>query len=368
MTDFIGLQSQQKLIRAKIDHAISKVLDHGKFVFGPEVEELEETLAQYCGAKYCISVSDGTMGLLLALNAYDLQAGDEVITTPFSYFATLESILHSGATPVFVDINPVTFNIDEKLIEEKITNKTKAILAVSLFGQCANFKEINKIAKKHNLIVIEDAAQSFGATHHGVKSCNLSNVAVTSFFPTKPLGCYGDGGACFTNDDQIAEKLKLLRNHGTVARNEHCLIGHNSRLDTIQAAILLTKLKIFDNEIGLRNKISEQYDKFLPNNITRPKILPQNTSVYAQYTIKCLSRNTLVEILKTHNVAHSTHYHIPLYKQYCYQKNTNENFPKSQAVSEQCLSLPMHPYLDLSTIKKTFNSLYTHPPDTPSNL
>ena len=242
---FIDLQSQYQTIKPKIDGRINNVLDHGQYILGPEVEELEKELSKFVGVKHCISASSGTDTLLMSLMALDIGYGDEVITSPFTFISTVEVIALLGAKPVFVDINPRTYNLDHHLIEEKISSKTKAIMPVSLYGQCPDFDKINAIANKHNLPVIEDAAQSFGAKYKGKRSCSLSTIGSTSFFPSKPLGCYGDGGALFTDDDEIAKSLREIRAHGQDRRYHHPRVGINGRLDTLQAAILLEKLSIF---------------------------------------------------------------------------------------------------------------------------
>lgn len=352
--EFIDLKSQQKLIRQNLEKRINAVLDHGQYIMGPEIEELEKKLAQYVGAKHCISNANGTDALLLALMAFDVQPGDEVITTPFSFFATTEVISFMKAVPVFVDINPETYNIDPKLIEAKITKKTKAIIPVSLYGQCADFDAINAVAKKHNIPVIEDAAQSFGATYKGKKSCNLSTMSCTSFFPSKPLGGYGDGGACFTNDDDLANKLRVLRLHGQAKRYYHTHIGMNGRLDTLQAAILLAKLELFEGEVQKREKIGARYTKALSSLARTQKIEDGNTCVYAQYTIEVDNRDQFIEKLKTLGVPTAVHYPIPLHLQPVYEKDGFKvgDFPLSEKAAARVVSLPMHPYLDEATQDK----------------
>lgn len=350
--DFINLKAQQDLIKKPLDNAIQRVLSHGHYVMGPEVFELEEKLSEFIGNKYCVTSSSGTTALLLALLALDISSGDEVITTPFTFVSPVEVISLLKATPVFVDIDPLTFNLDPKKLEKAITEKTKAIIAVGLFGQTSNLNEINKIAEKYNIPVIEDAAQSFGATHYNQYSCNLTKIACTSFFPAKPLGCYGEGGACFTNDDEIAEKLKYLRHHGEKKRYVHDIIGINGRLETLQAAILLEKLKIFPNEIKLRQEVAENYTMRIKNIVDCPHILPENTSVYAQYTIKTDNREKLQQALSKKQIPSAIHYPNPIHFQpaYRYLGYMQGDFPVAEMVSKRVLSLPMHPYLSVKDI------------------
>ncbi|MFV8258344.1 DegT/DnrJ/EryC1/StrS family aminotransferase [Bdellovibrio bacteriovorus] len=345
--EFIDLKSQQKRIQKQIQERINTVLTNGQYIMGPEVFELEERLAKYTGSKHCISNANGTDALMLALMAIGIKPGDEVITTPFSFFATSEVISFFGAVPVFVDIDRETYNIDASRIEEKITKKTKAIIPVSLYGQCADYDAIEAIAAKHGIVTIEDAAQSFGATYKGKKSCNLTTISCTSFFPSKPLGCYGDGGACFTNDDKIAEKIKVLRTHGQARRYYHTDIGMNARLDTLQAAILLAKMEIFDDEIQLRHKVAARYNKLLEGIAPIQRILPENTSAYAQYTIEVDNRDSFIEKMKTLGVPTAVHYPIPLHLQPVYAGQYQKgSYPKSELAASRVVSLPMHPYLD----------------------
>ena len=284
---FIDLKAQYNLIKENVDKRIQKVLDHQKFIMGPEIQELEETLAEYVGVKHCIGVANGTDALQISMMALGIGPGDEVITTPFSFIATAETIVLLGAKPVFVDIDPKTYNINPVLIEQAITPKTKAIMPVSLYGQCADFDRINQIAAKHNIPVIEDGAQSFGATYKGKKSCSLSTIGCTSFFPSKPLGAYGDAGACFTDNDELAKTIREIRVHGQDRRYHHPRIGVNGRLDTLQAAILLAKFEIFPKEVEARSQIGQKYSELLKNtDVITPYIEPHNTSVYAQYTVQ----------------------------------------------------------------------------------
>lgn len=351
--EFIDLKSQQARIQKSLQERMNKVLANGQYIMGPEVAELESVLAKFTGSKHCITNANGTDALLLALMALGVKAGDEIITTPFSFFATAEVISFIGAIPVFVDIEPDTYMIDPKLIEAKITKKTKAIIPVSLYGQCADYDAINEIAVKYNLPVIEDAAQSFGASYKGRLSCNLTTISCTSFFPSKPLGCYGDGGACFTNDDALAEKLRVLRSHGQAKRYYHTEVGMNSRLDTLQAAILLSKMEIFAEEILLRDKIGARYTQLLGDKVKVQKILAHNKSAYAQYTIEVDNRDQFIEALKKEGVPTAVHYPIPLHLQPVYEgQHKRGEYPLSEQAASRVVSLPMHPYLDEATQDK----------------
>ena len=292
---FIDLKSRHQLIGNKINARVQQVMDHGQFILGPEVREVEEKLAQYTGSKHCVTVSSGTDSLLISLMALGIGAGDEVITVPYTWISTAEVISLLGAKPVFVDIRPDTWNMDETLLEAAITEKTKAIMPVSIYGQCSDMDAINAIAEKYNLPVIEDAAQSFGATYEGKKSCNLSTIGSTSFFPSKPLGCYGDGGALFTNDDELAEKFRWIRVHGQERKHHHPILGINGRMDTIQAAILLEILEVFPEEVQKREQLGQTYSEVLAHldGLETPRIGELNTSVYAQYTILAKQREQI---------------------------------------------------------------------------
>ena len=342
---FIDLKAQYKLIEEDVNARIKKVLEHGRFIMGPEVQELEERLADYTGAKYCIGVSSGTDALQIAMMALGVGSGDEVITTPFTFVATAETIALLGAKPVYVDIKPDTYNIDPRLLEAAITPKTKAIMPVSLYGQCADFDEINAIAEKHGIPVIEDGAQSFGATYKGQKSCNLSTIGCTSFFPSKPLGGYGDAGACFTSDPELAKAMKEIRVHGQDKRYHHPKIGVNGRLDTIQAAILLSKFEIFPGEVEARKRIGGRFSQLLSDVTVIPPFIEKfNTSVYAQYTILVDNRGKIQAGLNEKEIPTAVHYPVPLHKQPAFQDNTC-NVPIAEKISERVLSLPMHPLL-----------------------
>ncbi|WMG19355.1 DegT/DnrJ/EryC1/StrS family aminotransferase [Acinetobacter johnsonii] len=347
MIEFIDLKAQQSRIKAEIDAGIQRVLAHGQYILGPEVAELEEKLATYVGAKYCITCANGTDALQIAQMAFGIGPGDEVITPGFTYIATAETVAILGATPVYVDVNPKTYNLDVEQLEAAITPRTKAIIPVSLYGQCADFDAINAIAAKYNLPVIEDAAQSFGATYKGRKSCNLSTVACTSFFPSKPLGCYGDGGAIFTNDEELAKVIRQIARHGQDRRYHHIRIGVNSRLDTLQAAILLPKLEILDDEIQARQRVAETYTQLLNEVgiLTTPFIESYNTSAWAQYTIQVDYRSEVQEKLKVQGIPTAVHYPIPLNKQPAVA-NENAILLVGDAIAERVMSLPMHPYLE----------------------
>lgn len=343
---FIDLAAQQARIKDKIDAGIQAVLSHGQYILGPEVSELEEKLAAFTGAKHCITCANGTDALQIAQMAFGIGPGDEVITPGFTYIATAETVALLGAKPVYVDVCPKTYNLDPQLLEAAITPKTKAIIPVSLYGQCADFDAINAIANKYGIPVIEDAAQSFGATYKGQQSCNLSTVACSSFFPSKPLGCYGDGGVIFTNDDELAKVLRQIARHGQDRRYHHIRVGVNSRLDTLQAAILLPKLEIFAQEVSLRQKVAANYDQLLNQaGITStPFVETHNTSVYAQYTIQVDNREQVQAKLKKAGIPTAVHYPIPLNKQPAVA-DSSVQLPMGDAVAEKVMSLPMHPYL-----------------------
>ena len=357
---FIDLKSRHKLIGDKINARIQKVMDHGQFILGPEVREVECKLAQYTGSKHCVTVSSGTDALLIALMALEVGAGDEVITVPYTWISTAEVIALLGAKPVFVDIRPDSWNMDSALLEATITDKTKAIMPVSIYGQCPDIDAINKIAHKYNLPVIEDAAQSFGATYKDKKSCNLSTIGSTSFFPSKPLGCYGDGGALFTNDDELAEKFRWIRIHGQERKHHHPILGVNGRMDTIQAAILLEILEVFPDEVARRKEIGERYTTGLNNlnDLETPLIAENNSSVFAQYTILSKNRVSIQSNLKEKDIPSVSYYSVPLHLQPVF-KNLGHNgvFPIAEKVANQCLSLPMSPYLSEHDQKNVINTI-----------
>lgn len=353
---FIDLKSRHQLIGDKINSRIQKVMDHGQFILGPEVRELEQKLAEYTGSKHCVTVSSGTDSLLIALMALGIGVGDEVITVPYTWISSAEVIALLGAKPVFVDIRSETWNMDEALVEAAITDKTKAIMPVSIYGQCADMDAVNLIAEKYNLPVIEDAAQSFGATYKGKKSCNLSTIGSTSFFPSKPLGCYGDGGALFTDDDELAEKFRWIRVHGQECKHHHPILGVNGRMDTIQAAILLETLEVFPDEVVKRQIIGERYLSSLSkvNGLETPQIAKNNSSVFAQFTILSKNRQIISKKLKENDIPSVSYYSVPLHLQTVFEYLNHKvgDFPVTEKVADQCLSLPMSPYLSGHEISK----------------
>lgn len=344
--EFIDLHAQQVRLRERIDAAIRAVLAHGQYILGPEVAELEARLAAFTGARHCITVANGTDALQIAQMALGIGHGDEVISPGFSYFATAESTALLGAKPVFVDIDPYTYNMDPALLEAAITPRTRAIIPVSLYGQCADFDAINAVAARHGLPVVEDAAQSFGAQYRGRRSCNLSTIACTSFFPSKPLGCYGDGGALFTNDDALAMAMRQIARHGQDRRYHHVRIGVNSRLDTLQAAILLPKFDILEDELILRQRVADRYARLLEKiGIDAPRIEAGNTSSFAQYTIRVPNRDLVQDGLRAAGIPTAVHYPLPLHRQPA-TLNESVQLPNAEAAAREVLSLPMHPYLD----------------------
>jgi len=346
--NFIDLQAQYLEYQTEIDQEVLEVFSSAQFIGGEKLNRIENSLATYTGAKHAIGCSSGTDALLLALMALDIGAGDEVITTPFTFIATAEVIALLGATSIFVDIESDTYNIDAKKIESAITERTKAIIPVSLYGQCADMDAINYIASKHNIPVIEDACQSFGATYNGKKSCNLSTIGCTSFFPSKPLGAYGDGGAIFTSDDALAAKMRMLLNHGQNERYKHKYIGINGRLDAVQAAVLNVKLKHFEKEVQEREEIGARYSDLLEDtDVITPKIKEGNTSVYAQYSIRVKDREAMVEKLTEQEIPTAVHYPVPLHLQEAFEYLGYKvgDFPISEEIAGQIMSLPMSPYL-----------------------
>jgi UDP-2-acetamido-2-deoxy-ribo-hexuluronate aminotransferase len=370
---FIDLAAQQKRIRAKIEKNLAKVLDHGSYIMGPEVSMLENTLADYCGVKNAVSCASGTDALLMALMAYDVKSGDAIFTTPFTFISTAEVIALLGATPIFVDIDPVTFNIDSQKIERTIealkTNdpsihafpssiasggklKPRGIIAVDLFGLPADYDRIESIANEHGLFVIEDAAQSFGAEYNGKKACSFGSIACTSFFPAKPLGAYGDGGMCFTNDDELSERLRSIRIHGKgTDKYDNVRIGINGRLDTLQAAVLLAKFDIFKDEIELRNKMARRYSELLfEAPVVTPVVPSRSKSAWAQYSILAedkKQRTAFQHNLKQAGIPTAIYYPKPLHIQTAFSSLGYRvgDFPVSEDAAERIFSLPMHPYL-----------------------
>lgn len=356
--EFIDLKTQYQRLKSQIDAGIQRVLDHGQYILGPEVAELEEKLAAYTGAKYCITCANGTDALQIAQMALGIGPGDEVITPGFTYIATAETVALLGAKPVYVDIDPRTYNLDPQLLEAAITPRTKAIIPVSLYGQCADYDAINAIAEKHGIPVIEDAAQSFGATYKGRKSCNLTTIACTSFFPSKPLGCYGDGGAIFTNDEELAKVIRQIARHGQDRRYHHVRVGVNSRLDSIQAAILLPKLDILEEEILLRNEVAKAYSCLISNidGSKPPFIEAHNTSVWAQYTIRVNNREFLQQGLRGLNIPTAVHYPTPLNKQPAVEDGSAV-LPIGNMLAEEVMSLPMHPYMSTANVERVVGAI-----------
>lgn len=346
---FIDLKSRHFLIKDQINARIQTVMEHGQFILGPEVRELEQKLAEYTGSKHCITVSSGTDSLLIALMALGVGAGDEIVTVPYTWISTAEVVALLGAKTVFVDIRSDTWNMDERLLESVITEKTKAIMPVSIYGQTSDMDAINAIAQKYNLPIIEDAAQSFGATYKGKKSCNLSSIGSTSFFPSKPLGCYGDAGALFTDNDEWAERFRWIRVHGQERKHHHPIVGLNGRMDTLQAAILLAVLEVFPQEVSCREEIGARYSSGLSGleGLSVPVVPRGNTSVYAQYTILSDRRSDIQEALKKHDIPSVSYYSVPLHLQPVFSELGHKfgDFPVAEKVANECLSLPMSPYL-----------------------
>jgi len=350
--DFANLQLQYQTYKKEIDNNIQNVLNKSNYILGEEVQILEQELQKFTGVKYAITCSSGTDALLLALMAIDIQPGDEVITTPFTWISTGEMIALLKAKPVFVDIEPDTYNIDASLIEKSITKKTKAIMPVSLYGQPADMDKIQAIADKHNLKVIIDGAQSFGSTYNDKTDSNLGNISITSFFPSKPLGCYGDGGAVFTNNDGYKEKIKMLRVHGQSERNHHKYIGIGGRMDTIQAAVLSAKLPYFVKELKDRQKVADQYTKTLSKITNTPIIKPNRSSAWAQYTVRLNNRDYVQKELKKKNIPTSIFYPLSLHLQECfkYLNYRKGDFPISEKASKEVISLPMNAFLTIEQI------------------
>ncbi|WP_295538627.1 DegT/DnrJ/EryC1/StrS aminotransferase family protein [uncultured Thiohalocapsa sp.] len=366
---FIDLKAQQARIAADVEARIQAVLEHGRYILGPEVTALEARLADDVGVRHCIGVASGTDALLVALMALDVGPGDEVITTPFTFVATAEVIALLGASPKFVDIDPVTYNIDPAQVAAAIGPKTRAIMPVSLYGQCADMDAINAVADRHRLPVIEDAAQSYGASYRGRRSCGLSTIGCTSFFPSKPLGAYGDGGACFTDDDALAARMRQVMNHGQDQRYSHPRLGLNARLDTLQAAVLLAKLAIFPDEVERRAAVGNRYTELLhargarsvaaaKDGLLTPYIAPDRTSVFAQYTLQADHRDAVIAKLKAQDIPTAVHYPIPLnrqgaYAHYCCPDCT----PNADRAAARVLSLPMHPYLSAADAERVADAL-----------
>ena len=343
MMQFTDLKTQYAALKTSVDARIQRVLDHGQYIMGPEIAELEAKLAAFTGSRHCITVASGTEALLIALMALDLKSGDEVITTPFTFAATAEMIVLAGCKPVFVDIEPDTCNIDAALIEARISDRTKAIMPVSLYGQVADMESINATAARHGLAVIEDGAQSFGALYQGRRSCALSTFGATSFFPSKPLGCYGDGGALFTDDDRLAQAAREIRVHGQSGRYLHTRLGVGGRLDTLQAAVLLAKLERFDWELAQRAAIGKRYQTLLAaTGVEQVAVRPDRNSVWAQMTVMVDRRAEVQAALKDAGIPTAVHYprslnHQPAYASWC----CPDCCPVSSRLAARVLSLPM---------------------------
>jgi UDP-2-acetamido-2-deoxy-ribo-hexuluronate aminotransferase len=345
--EFVDLKTQYRTYQHEIDSRLRKVFEHTQFIQGPEIAELEQILARYAGVEHCITVSSGTASLEIALRALGIGPGDEVITVPFTWISTAEVIALVGAKPVFVDIDPATFNLDPEQLEAALSPRVKALIPVSLFGQMPDFDRINQIARAHSLTVIEDAAQSFGARQKGRPSCGVSRIASTSFFPAKPFGCYGDGGALFTDDAQLAQRMRAIRTHGGLKRHHHTLIGTNGRFDTIQAAVLLAKWPRFEWELERREQLGTRYSHELRELCRVPELFPGNTHVYAQYTIRLSERELIAEQLKSKGVPTAVYYPNCLHQQPAFAGlgYGPGDFPEAERAAREVLSLPMHPFL-----------------------
>lgn len=363
---FIDLKTQYKALKTNIDARIHKVLDHGIYINGPEVAELEKQLAAYTGAKHALAISNGTDALLVPMMALNIGPGDEVITTAFSFVATAEVICLAGASPVYVDIDPLTYNIDVSKIEAAITSKTKAIMPVSLYGQMSDMDEIMAIAKKHNLHVIEDSAQSFGATYKSSKSGSMTIASGTSFFPAKPLGCYGDGGAIFTNDDTLFKAMKEIREHGSESRYYHTRLGINGRLDSIQCAILLAKLERYDWELEQRQKVADRFTEAFSDikaeGFSIPTVKKDRKSVWAQYTLTVTNRDSFAKKMQELGVPTSIHYPRIIPDQPWYKANaagSNQDLSKARWAAANVISIPMYPDMDEATQSTIINAVKT---------
>ncbi|GJL81741.1 MAG: hypothetical protein DHS20C01_13750 [marine bacterium B5-7] len=351
---FIDLARQQRRIRSSVEEGLFGVLAHGRYIGGPEIDTLEAQLAEYVGVRHAIAVSNGTDALLIAMLALDIGAGDEVITSPFTFAATGEMIRLLGARAVYVDIDRQTYNLDASQLAAAITERTRAIMPVSLYGQCADMDAINDIAHRHNTAVIEDGAQSFGATYKGRRSCGVSDIGCTSFFPSKPLGGYGDSGACFTDDDAHADAMRQIRDHGQTGRYRHTRLGINGRMSSFQASVLLAKLEIFAEEIELRVKAGKRYDRLFterltttaPRSIVIPTVPSFNTSAYAQYTVLVEDRDVVQKHLADVGVPSAVHYPLPLNRQPALEEIACR-VPVCDEICRRVLSLPMHPYISL---------------------
>jgi len=360
MLSFIDLKPSYLAAKSRVDAAIEKVLEHGSFIMGPEVAELEQCLAEFVGTRHCITVASGTDSLEIALRALKIGPGDEVITVPFTWISSAEVISLVGATARFVDIEPDFFNLDPEMLEAAITEKTRAIIPVGLFGQAARMEEINRIAARHQVEVIEDAAQSFGSVRNGVPSCALARIASTSFFPAKPLGCYGDGGALFTSDDSLADSFRAIRNHGGLQRHHHTLVGMNGRFDTLQAAIMLAKWPDFAGEVAARCRVGARYSDALREVCGVPEVDQGNTHVYAQFTIRVPDREALGLALREKGIPTAVYYPVCLHEQPVFSSSGYHrgDFPVAEQAAREVISLPMHPHLDEATQDRIIEAVH----------
>ncbi len=358
---FVDLKRQYRELKSAIDHRIQTVLEHGQFILGPEVKELESALAEFTEARHCITVGSGTEALLIALMALGIGRDDEVITVPFTFIATAEMPMLLGAKVILVDVDPATCNLDPARLEAAITPRTKAIIPVSLYGQTADMDEINAIAGRHGIPVIEDAAQSFGAVYRGRKSCNLSLIGATSFFPSKPLGCYGDGGALFTNDDLLARMMREIRTHGQERRYLHTRLGVGGRMDTLQCAIVLAKFSRFGEELVMRKRVARRYAEMLGparNDLELLEVKGDRESAFAQYAVLVKHRDDVVKTLQARGIPTAVHYPLPIHLQPAYQSlGRAGDFPVSERLARDVLNLPMHAYLDDETQDRIVDEL-----------
>jgi UDP-2-acetamido-2-deoxy-ribo-hexuluronate aminotransferase len=357
--NFIDLQEQYRRYKAEIDSEVGAVMESAQFIMGANVAALERELAAHAGAAHAIGCSSGTDAILLALMALDVKPGDEIIVPDFTFFATAEVPAFLNAVPVFVDVRDDTCNLDPRIVERSITPRTRGIIAVSLFGQCADYDELESIAGRRVIFLIEDGAQSFGASYRGRRSCALTDIATTSFFPAKPLGCYGDGGAVFTKSDEVAGKIRVLLNHGQSERYKHRCVGMNGRLDNLQAAILRVKLRHFDEELRMRQQVSEWYREALKGLVATPFVADGNTSVWAQYTVRSPSRQACLDALAKAGIPTAIHYPIPLHAQeaFAHLPARGGGFPVTERLCREVFSLPMHPFLGRSEVVRIASAL-----------
>jgi len=367
--EFIDLTSQYLASRELINARIQAVLDHGQYILGPEVAELEERLAEWTGARHCVTVSSGTEALLISLMALGIKPGDEVITSPFSFIAAAEAVLLAGATPVFADVEAATGNLDAQLLAERLTPRTRAIIPVSLYGQPADMDPINALADRHGIAVVEDGAQSFGATYRGRQSCALSTVGITSFFPSKPLACYGDGGALFTDDAALAQSMREIRIHGQSQRYVHTRLGVGGRMDTLQCAVVLAKLERFGWELEQRRRAADYYDALLIHQVPTLAVRRDRTSVHAQYTVLVDERERVRAELAAAGIPTAVHYPIPIHHQPAYAHLAPaQSCPVAEGLARRVLSLPMGPYLERASAQRVAQALIAacRPADAPA--